>query len=255
MDIVTIDDPRYADYEDLILRRDQVKKEAFEASQDYIRRFGQLINDRFAAEIACIREKKIIAYCQRMLNRNLPIEDTKLDNFIEREMNEYQAQLDAMIAEKAAIDKANQSVSEYQMSQIRSIYRQIAKRIHPDIAPDLFAHPDVQDLWAKTNSDYNCNDYYGIKDDQVTLNRLLERYQGEGLSLDIPDIASCLDRLRKEIAEVTSRDPYLYRELLADEDACLEKEETLRKDIKDYQDYLVTLKKETAAFPIKKVGN
>ena len=42
-DIIKVNDPSYARYESLLLRRDAVRKEAFECEQEFIRVFGELI--------------------------------------------------------------------------------------------------------------------------------------------------------------------------------------------------------------------
>ena len=58
----------YARYEELITRRDSLKKEAFQYHRAYIREFGDLILKVFRKKIECIQKKKTIEYCQAALN-------------------------------------------------------------------------------------------------------------------------------------------------------------------------------------------
>ena len=51
-------------YENLILQRDRLEKEAEQYRMNYFREFGELITDAFQARIDCIALKKSIAFCQ-----------------------------------------------------------------------------------------------------------------------------------------------------------------------------------------------
>ena len=59
---VKVENTRYDEYEELLLMRDQVRKEAGQAWTLYVRFFGQLMTEVFEEKVACIRLKKLIAY-------------------------------------------------------------------------------------------------------------------------------------------------------------------------------------------------
>ena len=84
-------------YEEVLLRRDSLRKKAEQYQISYFKVFGDLLVESFTIRVECIRKKKIIAYCQAQVNRGKPIDGLSLDRFIEREMIEYRDELDAMI--------------------------------------------------------------------------------------------------------------------------------------------------------------
>ena len=55
--IIKVKNASYARYEELLLRRDAVKKRAFQYGQEYTRTFGELILKVFEKKIECIRKK------------------------------------------------------------------------------------------------------------------------------------------------------------------------------------------------------
>ena len=67
-DIIRKNNSAYAKYEELLLRRDELKKEAFQMEQAYIREFGDLILEVFRKKLECIRKKKTIEYCRTFIN-------------------------------------------------------------------------------------------------------------------------------------------------------------------------------------------
>ena len=79
----------YKEYEDLLMRRDQMYKDADSYQIEYNREFGDLITKNFELKIECIRRKKTIAACLRRMNRNLPIDVSEMMEDIEKEMTAY----------------------------------------------------------------------------------------------------------------------------------------------------------------------
>ena len=56
------------EYEDLILQRDRLEKEADQIRLNYLREFGEEITAAFQARIDCIALKKSITFCQMKKN-------------------------------------------------------------------------------------------------------------------------------------------------------------------------------------------
>ena len=87
----------YEKYEKLLFERDKYKKQAGEYLRDYIREFGELLTEVFRKKISCIEKKKMINYCQQRLNRNEMIDAQAMNEYIRREMEEYNEQLANMM--------------------------------------------------------------------------------------------------------------------------------------------------------------
>ena len=94
---VKVKNASYAKYEEVLLRRDNLKKEAEQYHISYIREFGYLIEESFRLKVECIRKKKEIAFCQRLANMGKPINRNDLTAFIEKEMQQYYDELQSVI--------------------------------------------------------------------------------------------------------------------------------------------------------------
>ena len=56
--ITTTTDSQFDEYKSLILKRDDLKKKAFQYQEDYYREFGDLLKESFALKVECITLKK-----------------------------------------------------------------------------------------------------------------------------------------------------------------------------------------------------
>ena len=58
--VVKVKNVGYAKYEEVLLRRDNLRKDAESFHLEYIRVFGDLITESFRLKVECIRKKKMI---------------------------------------------------------------------------------------------------------------------------------------------------------------------------------------------------
>ncbi len=152
--IVRVTNTSYSRYEELLMRRDEVKKQAFLYERAYVREFGELILEVFQMKLECIRKKKTIEFCQIFANRGEVVDQEKLQEYLAKELAEYQKQLNDMIAENEAAKKYER-VSEADLLKIKRIYHRLVKLIHPDINPEVAANADLNDLWQRLIIAYN----------------------------------------------------------------------------------------------------
>ena len=103
---VRAENTSYAQYEELLLERDRLAKEAGQIWTVYVQTFGQLMTDIFEEKVACIRQKKLIAHYQTAANRGEPIDAEALEKKLEQEMASYQAELRRLIKEHKACMEA-----------------------------------------------------------------------------------------------------------------------------------------------------
>ena len=61
-EIIRVKNSAYSRYEELLLRRDELRKEAFQLERQYVRTFGDLILQVFEKKIECIRKNKTIEF-------------------------------------------------------------------------------------------------------------------------------------------------------------------------------------------------
>ena len=235
-EIIRVDNASYSRYEELLSKRDELKKKAYQYYRDYIREFGDLILTIFQLKIECIKKKKTIEFYQRALNQGGVVDRDALDKYLAEEMEAYQKQLDEMVKENEA-SKDFEPISEMDLLRIKSIYRKLAKLIHPDINPLTNESEELMDLWNRVVIAYQCNQLKEIQELEVLVHKALEQMGVDELEIDIPNITEKIDGLLKEIHDIETTDPYMYKYLLSDEEAIQEKKKSLNEELEEYQDY------------------
>ena len=93
MDLIKSTDSKYEEYENLLLERDQITKEAGQIWTVYLQLFGKLITDNYEEKLECIKCKKTIAYYQNALNHGGVVDSAAMEKYMEQEMAEYYANL------------------------------------------------------------------------------------------------------------------------------------------------------------------
>ena len=174
-------------YENLILQRDRLEKEAEHYRMEYFRQFGELITDAFQARIDCIALKKSITFCQMRLNAGEEIDPISMQEFIDRSMLAYNAQLEELIS----LTKAGKSllpISVSEAGEIRRIYRRLAKKLHPDICPMTAEEPELMELFRRALSAYRMNDLNALRETETLINRFLREHGEEPEAAEIENL-------------------------------------------------------------------
>ncbi len=250
-DIVLIENDVYQRYEDLLIRKDVLKKEAVQYEISYIREFGELIARNFEAKIACIEKKKIIAYCQAIINKGGKVDVNQMEDYISIIMKDYYLQLQQILDNNHNASSGS-SVSEYEFRKIKKIYYAIAKLIHPDMNPSLKDDETIIDLWNRTIIAYDCNQLKELEELQVLVNRYLASIDYKHSDIVIDNIEEKIFELNEEIDRIINNDPYTYKYLLADEEAVNDKKNDLNKEIEDYKKYAAQLDEVIASFDLER---
>jgi len=238
MEIIRIAGGDYEYYEQLILRRDRLLKDGESYRLAYIREFGELINKVFEAEIECISLKKSISYCAQRINRGETPDKAKLKHFLDAYMDEYYVRLRDMTREL----KRSQSgtvISPAELKEIREIYHEIAKNIHPDLTPITKEIPSLLDLFERATEAYRMNDLKLLKEIKFLVDMALDEV--EAINMMIPDINDRISEVEEECDRIEKEEPYTYGKLLEDFEAVEKKKEELKKQLKEFRDYAAEL--------------
>ena len=233
MDLIKSSDSKYTEYENLLLERDQVSKEAGQIWTAYLQMFGKLISDNYEEKLACIKCKKTIAYYQSALNHGGVVDAAAMEQYLTQEMAEYYANLRRMLKENEAANKAGTS-TPYEVERAKTLYRRLAKRIHPDINPETDRSEELLELWNRIVTAYHHNDVKELSELEVLVRKALG---SEDVTVEIPDIEEKIDEVKAEIDQIIHTEPYALKYLVEDEAAAEAKKSDLQTELESYQKY------------------
>ena len=236
MDLIKSTDSRYEEYENLLLEWDQITKEAGQIWTVYLQLFGKLITDNYEEKLECIKCKKTIAYYQNALNHGGVVDSAAMEKYMEQEMAEYYANLRRMLKENEDANNAGTS-TPYEVARAKTLYRRLAKLIHPDINPETDHSKELQELWQRILIAYHHNDVKELSELEVLVRKVLKELGSEDVKVDIPDIEEKIEALKSEIEGIKQTEPYCLRYLVEDEEAAEKKKTELREELETYQKY------------------
>lgn len=236
MEIIKIKNADYSRYEELLLTRDQLRKEAGIYHGLYVKEFGDLHLALFEKQISCIKKKKRIGYYQAAINHGGVIDQAEVEALLVKEMQEYQEKLQDMVAENDAARKITE-ITSVKLLKIKRIYHRLAKQLHPDINPMTAEIPELMELWNAVHTAYNCNSLEDMEEAELLVNEALRRIGMGYREIEIPDLPGKIEALEASIAKIRETDPYQYKFLLEDPEAVKEKRRDLEKQIETYTEY------------------
>lgn len=200
-------------------------------------------------ELAKLKQK--ISLAQVYFNRNELPDWKGIEKKIEEIFRDYQKEIDAEAERLAAAKEYLKSnfLSEEDSFQLKNVYKQLVKRLHPDLHPHQTE--EEKKLFLKVQAAYYLCDL-------KALNEILLYMKGE--IDDIPEVSSGLKEyvnnltikindLKAKIEQLNESFPFSYREKLQDEQwIATEKSlleisiESIEKEIKEKNEYLLLLK-------------
>lgn len=235
------------EYRNLIIQKENLRKEGFQWEMRYYKEFGDLIKQSFELKIECILLKKQISFCQSKVNKNEIINRRSLDDYLLFYKEKYQDQLDDLTS-TINNAKKERAVSDSDFQEIKKIYKKIVKKIHPDLHPELFERIEIQNLWNQVEFAYFANDIDGLRN----LDFMVSLAVDDDISdLDIPDIKDRIIDLKGEIKEILQTKPYIFKNIMCYPEERIKVSEQLEKEIDDYKVYKDKLEKMLAKYKIE----
>lgn len=246
--IIKVKSASYARYEELLLKKEALKKEAEEYRFQYDKIFGSLNNETYEARMDCTRKRKIISYCQSVISLGDTINKKELDAFVEKAMEDYKSTLAYLLEGDEPKNKSDTPTAP--SKKAKTIYHRLAKLIHPDMNNDLKDDKTVQDLWNRAVIANNSSNSYELEEIEVLLMKYLESIHKKHSDIEIPNVEEKIFDLNRDIQKIIHTNPYQYKYILNNEDNIDKKREELSKELNDYIRYNKELTKEIEKFKI-----
>ncbi|MBR2805165.1 MAG: hypothetical protein IKE18_00120 [Oscillospiraceae bacterium] len=235
-DIIKDENARYEEYENLLVDKDELIKEGESIWVHYQQLFGQLITDIFEEKLECIKNKKVISLYQAAINHGGHVFSHMVDEYLDKEMSDYYAELQRLISEKDSAEDAA-TVSAYASKRSKELYRRLAKLLHPDINPLTDESEELQDLWVRTVKAYEEYDVKTLSELEVLVRKTLKELGAGEIKVEIPDIREKIDALKEEIMHIRASEPYCHKALIENPEAVEKKTKELEEELQKYKDY------------------
>ncbi|MCR4762892.1 MAG: hypothetical protein K5696_05120 [Lachnospiraceae bacterium] len=200
---------RFDSYAELLVKRDQLLKKASSYQIAYTLEFGELIKDNFEIRVECIKKKKSIAWCMKMINRGEGIYPSLMEAEIEKEMKLYYAELAEMVEENRRA-KDSHTVSEFTLQRAKKLYRRLAKKLHPDINRKTMEREDLHDLWTRAVLAYHCSDVDTLEELEMLTYSVMGELGDEGFEVNETDLDKRIEHVERQINEILDTEPYTY---------------------------------------------
>lgn len=252
MSIIKIDyKDKYKEYEELLLKKEKLRKEAFHIKNDYIHHFGDLLYELYRYQIEIIKLKKSISFCIQKVNNDEHINMQELDSYIEYEMKSYYEELEELLEEKRLIDESYQNViTPEELKDLKSIYYKIAKLIHPDLYQGEYDET-IKGFWENACIYYEFNDLSSIKEVYDATVMYLEDYNVD--NIEIESIDEKILKVKSDIDAIIKGVPYILKYYMLDEETINSRKKEIQVEIDNCIVYIEELNEELNVFEIESV--
>ena len=235
MELIKPDNSEYRRYEELLLKRDELLKEAAVMQIRYIQEFGELMVRSFRIKNECLKLKKKLAFSQMMINHDKVIDPHHMQHYVDKETAGYDRQLKVMVHDFRRAMKTELPTEAVALEVIR-LYRKVAVKIHPEINSKTGITPQLADMWNEVLIAFHENDISALERLDAMIDSELDKL-GEYLEIYIPEMKEKIILLEEETDTIISSDPYRYKDILNNAELVEEKRTLLRREIHDYMEY------------------
>ena len=209
----------------LIINRDYLTTTVLPAIEaEYNLKIGSLEYEAFTLECNVRRARRRLELAQSYLNRNELIPSMRIESALDDEFSHWQAKLEELrrTLETARAFELTPCLSATETRELQTLYRRLAKRLHPDLNPRQTERE--RNLWLQVADGYRNGALVELR----TLSLLLD---GEPPTADASDAhTSVLDALRRRgdelrahvenalsnLAHIKTTTPYTLQQKLDD---------------------------------------
>ncbi len=200
----------------------------------YYARIGELQIELLQLQAETYSAKRKLEMMQAAINRNEEINLPFIDLMVELEMQEQLKKIEEEISKlgKAKHLLANLN-SPKRSAELRKIFREMAKELHPDINPDL---PDsAKNLWNAAMKAYDDGDLESLRALRLLvcdMKNKNEEFTDENVLLtQVNLLKEGINRLLEEIENIRGQFPFTFEKQINDDAWVNEQRTSLKKEI------------------------
>ena len=214
-------------------------KPAIEA--DFQIKIGVFQLELLQLEVESRRLKSMIHRIQADINRNKKPNIEFIEKELQKEFQKWYKQIEVEAEKiKYAKERFNSQMTQAESSEFKKLFRELVKKLHPDINPNL--GEKEKDLWLQVIQTYNRGDL----DEMRALSVILEdTHQVEisninELKKQLESFKSHLKKVQEEISTIKSDHPFDLEENLSDEKWVEGKQTEIINGIEQWKQMILT---------------
>lgn len=231
--------------EELVLEKDNLIYIVCEnIKTEYMLTFGSLEYRLYKAFCKYMRLRRKKEMIQAKKNREEKVKIEEIENALDEEFAEYQRKLDEKIDEmNEAIERSKcEPLSEEEVIIVKKMYKNIVKKLHPDINPKVTEAQ--KELFYKATDAYKDGNLTSLKIiyDIVSDEDMDEipSLSYESLEDEIKRLEDLIENTKFEINRIKTTQPYTWRIYLTDENKRNERLRNLKNNLESFQEGIRT---------------
>lgn len=243
------------EYDKLIKEIEQLKEQISELIEtEHYLRFHEckLLQAKYMSEIGCLeykvyefdikyrRLKRKVELYQACINKQEPINVQKIENQLDEEYKEYEDKIKKMYDEiQDSLKDLNATVlSENTSKEIKTLYRKLIKKLHPDLNPN-YSEKD-KNLLLQVEQAFQNGDFKTLKNIEILIEEIDTNNEQELGELDelrnnkkkyaimVEDLQMAIDKIKNEF-------PYNEIDFLSNPERIAIRQKELRATIDNYK--------------------
>ncbi len=199
---------------------------------EYAVKIGVLHHELLLIKIDIQRTRREAELIQAAINRGANVDPESIEQQLENEFSQWKAKLDAEVTNiNAAKLRLSTLMSQEDSTELRKLYRALAKKLHPDVNPNQ--SQDAQNVWLQVQSAYEMGDLTQLQALGLLVDDLPENYDLPS-SIDLlkkrrNDLKLQIKTMLQKLAELKSLPLFQWEECL-DSPQCVAEEQNLIRE-------------------------
>lgn len=233
------------DLEALLLEREHLRSVVcVNIQREYTLAFGGLEYKIYKASCDYLRLRRKKDLIQAKKNRKEKIQLEAIEVQLDEEFLEYKKKLDEKMAEVNRVLKASamEFLSEEETKAIKKLYKQLVKRLHPDLNPSA-TEAEIE-LFYRATEAYKRGALKALQlidavvDDGERKDD--EAFSGGAVEKEVERLEGLIEAVQKDMEAIKSGPPYTWRIYLEDEKKKAERLRQLKEELANFKTAIKT---------------